>query len=255
MSTEAEVAQDVAQVNCKDSARIGAVRQLWEKLGAPQSDIATEKSGTTENLVLRKKAFVETKDTIVLGAHYDKTAMGCGAIDNWTGIVAISHIYRSIKDLPMKKNLLLVAFGSEEQGLVGSKAMLKALQKNELEQFCVMINVDSLGMTNPLVANNLSSKSLIETTLEVAKNSGIKTGTIELPGAGADSVAFMEKGIPAVTICGLDPQWRQILHSGFDQVRRVKTEEVYQGYKLALNLLLTVEKSDCRAFAAPRKNH
>ena len=253
-STPAEIAEDAAKVNCKDSTRINSVRELWQKMGAEPSEISVEKSGGTQNLVIRKKASIETAETIVLGAHYDKTIAGCGAIDNWTGIVAISHIFRTVKDMPLTKNLILVAFGNEEQGLLGSRAMIKAIPRDDLQHFCAMINVDSLGMTSPTAVTNLSSKPLSDATLEVARDSGIKAGTIDLPGAGADSLPFIEKNVPAVTIVGLDRQWRQILHTGFDQANRVKMPEVHEGYKLALNLLLKVEKMDCHSFAASRRD-
>ena len=65
----------------------------------------------------------------MIGAHYDKTINGCGAIDNWTGIVALAHIYKSLKDAPLQKNVVLVAFGKEEQGYWAREGCSKRLQK------------------------------------------------------------------------------------------------------------------------------
>src|SRR3712207_7015935 len=46
-------------------------------------------------------------------------------------IVALSHLYRTLKDVPLKKTLVFVAFGKEEKGLVGSRAMTDAIGKEQ----------------------------------------------------------------------------------------------------------------------------
>jgi hypothetical protein len=48
----------------------------------------------------------QSDETIVIGAHYDFIDDGCVAIDNWSGIVAIAHAYRTIKTLERPKKTL-----------------------------------------------------------------------------------------------------------------------------------------------------
>jgi hypothetical protein len=67
-----------------------------------------------------------------VGAHYDKVSDGCGAGDNWFGVVAVAYIYRTLKDIPLKKTLVFVAFEKEEKGLVGSRAMAEAIDKEQV---------------------------------------------------------------------------------------------------------------------------
>ena len=245
ISTEEAVAEDIAQVNCKDSERLASVKRLFEKTGASPANIVIEKQGGAENVYLRLNG--QGPGTIVIGAHYDKTINGCGAIDNWTGIVALAHIYKSLKDAPLQKNVVLVAFGKEEQGLLGSRGMLKTITKEDATGYCAMINIDSLGMTAPQVADNLSSPSLAQRTAKIAERMKMPFSRTRLANAGADSVPFMERKIPAITICGLETGWERILHSGFDQVKRVKPEGVYLGYRLALSLLVELDALPCEA--------
>src|SRR4030095_6437012 len=103
-----------------------------------------------------------TDEKIIVGAHYDKVADGCGAIDNWTGIVAMAHLYKTLKEIPLNKTVWFVAFGKEEKGLIGSRAMTEAIKKEDVAQFCAMINIDSLGLTAPQVLRNLSNPKLVE---------------------------------------------------------------------------------------------
>jgi putative aminopeptidase FrvX len=167
ISTEEETAEDVAQVPCGQSERLKAVRTLFMKMGCTADELLTEKRDGVENVILGKKG--QGQGTIVVGAHFDKSRAGCGAIDNWTGIVALTHVYRSLKNVPLQKTLIFVAFGKEEEGLLGSKAMVRGIKKEELNQYCAMINIDSLGMTAPQAAENLSSKTLVNRVEELAR--------------------------------------------------------------------------------------
>ncbi len=221
------------------------MKRLFEKAGALPADIVVEKQGGADNVFVRIKG--QGPGTIVIGAHYDKSINGCGAIDNWTGIVALAHLYKSLKDAPMQKTLVLVAFGKEEQGLIGSRGMVKTIANEDVLEYCAMINIDSLGMVAPQVADNLSSPVLADRTAKIAERMKMPFSRIRITNAGADSLPFIAKKIPAVTICGLDNGWERILHSGFDQLKRVKPASVYLGYRLALSLLVELDALPCDA--------
>jgi acetylornithine deacetylase/succinyl-diaminopimelate desuccinylase-like protein len=142
ISTEEETAREIAATPCKDGERLKAVKALFVKNGAVPEEVLIEKLDGVENLVIRKQG--KSEETIVVGAHYDKTIDGCGAVDNWTGIVALAHIYRSLKNVSLQKSVIFVAFGKEEQGLLGSKAMVRRIKDEELARYCAMVNIDSL---------------------------------------------------------------------------------------------------------------
>jgi Zn-dependent M28 family amino/carboxypeptidase len=245
ISTQEETASDVAQVPCKDGERLKAVKDLFGKMGAQPGDVLTEKRGGVENVIIRKPG--QAQGTIVIGAHYDKTRDGCGAIDNWTGIVALAHIYRSLKDVPTQKTLVFVAFGREEEGLLGSKAMASAIKKEEVGQYCAMVNIDSLGMAAPQVLENLSSKALVNRVTAIAKRMDMPFNRVNIPEAGADSQSFVDKKIPAVTISAIGNGWSEVLHTRRDQVSNVNSASLYLGYRLALALVADLDNIACEA--------
>jgi hypothetical protein len=248
LSTPEEIKSEFDSVPCKNGDRLKSVKALFEKTGANPEEIAVEKVKGIENVVIRKASANGSTEKIVIGAHYDKTPNGCGAIDNWTGVVTVAHIYRVLKDLPLKKNVIFVAFGQEEKGLLGSSAMAGAIKKEEVAEYCAMINIDSLGLGMPQVADNMSNKKLIEFTENLAKEMNAPFAHGPIAGGDSDSTSFNRKKIPALTIHGMTNDWQKILHSSNDNPSKVNHQSVYLGYRLALELLLRIEAADCLSF-------
>jgi Iap family predicted aminopeptidase len=249
ISTEEEISAEFATVPCKNKDRLAAVKALFEKMGAKPDEVTIEKYGGVENIFLRKAGVTpDSADKIVIGAHFDKTPDGCGAVDNWSGISALAHIYRTVKDLPMKKTVIFIGFGEEEKGLIGSSAITGKIKKEQAGEYCAMINIDSLGLTLPQVADNLSSKKFMDFTVDLGKQMNLPVTHGNLAGAGADSQSYLKKKIPAVTIHGLSNDWPKTLHSSNDKPEKVNRQSVYLGYRLALVLLTKVDESPCDAF-------
>lgn len=246
-STQEQIQEDLGAVPCKSNdERLKAVRALFEKMGAPASAISVQKLDNVENILLLKQG--STPEMIVIGAHYDKVSHGCGAVDNWTGIVAMAHIYRTIKDVRLKKSVLFVGFGREEEGLIGSKQMVDAIDKEHLGRYCAMINIDSLGLGLPQALNSSSSQKLIDRAAAMAKDMKIPFRQGSIFQADSDSTSFLRKKIPAISLHGLSSDWQKVLHTNDDRLSKVNATSVYAGYSLALALYGELENSACDAF-------
>lgn len=241
-----QIGEDFASVPCEDSARLAGVKSLFARAGVSDSDLVMEQHKGVENLVVVKKG--ATSEKIVIGAHYDKVAKGCGALDNWTGLVAISHLYQTLRDIPLKKTLVFVAFGKEEKGLVGSRAMATAISKEDATGYCAMINIDTLGLGPPQVADNMSSKKLERLAADLAKGMEIPFAHAMIRGADSDSSAFVARKIPALTIHGMNRNWPKLLHTDNDQATKVNATSVYLGYRLALAMIVKLDGMPCDAY-------
>ena len=246
LSTPEQFKDEFQTVPCKDKDRQDAVKALYEKMGAAPSNIAVEKKGGVENVVIRKPGTAD--GIIVIGAHYDKVTEGCGALDNWSGTVAVAHLYRTLKNVSLKKTILFVAFGKEERGLIGSRAMVDAIKKDELAQYCAMVNLDTFGLAAPQVMDNTSSEKLEAVTEEIAKEMKMPFSHARIDGGDADSSSFLAKKIPAITLHGMTNAWPKILHSNNDQAAKVNPESVYLGYRLALALVIRLDAAACDAY-------
>jgi len=246
ISTPGQIKQEFASVPCKDRDRLKAVKALFEKMGADSSSISIDKFKKAENLVISKAGTAE--GIIVIGAHYDKVEEGCGAIDNWSGIVALAHLYRTLKDIPVRKSIVFVAFGNEEDGLNGSRAMVDAIAKDKLSQYCAMINLDSFGLAYPQVMDNVSDPDLTSLAATLAKEMKMSFSHSAITEGDADSSSFLRKKIPAVTLHGMSNQWASILHSNLDIPSKVNDGSVYLGYRLSLAMVLKIDETPCAAY-------
>jgi Zn-dependent M28 family amino/carboxypeptidase len=247
LATEAEIKEAVALAPCKDKDRLEAVKKLFVNAGAAESDISIEKIKSVENLSVTKKGKSDS-EIVVVGAHYDKVAEGCGAIDNWTGIVILANLYRSMKDLDTQKTYIFAAFGKEEVGLVGSEAMADKIPKEKRLDYCAMVNFDSFGFTYPQPLRNISDTSLIDLAKEVSGELKIPFGAAGIELASSDSESFRQKKIPAISFHGLDNRWQNYLHNSSDKVENVNAQSVYVGYRYGLVFLSKIESRPCAAF-------
>lgn len=251
-STETELKADMELGPCKGrKERREAVKQLFLKMGATESDIVFDKINDVENVVVTKKG--KTDETVVIGAHFDKTETGCGAIDNWTGIVIIANIYRTMRNLSTQKTYQFVGFDKEEEGLLGSDAMAKNIPKEKRASYCAMVNFDSFGFTYPQAMRNISSDSLLELAKTVSEEMKFPFAKAAIEFASSDSESFRTRDIPAISFHGLDNQWQNYLHNPNDKLSKVNMQSVYFGYRHGLVFTSKIENSPCDAFRKDKK--
>jgi Zn-dependent M28 family amino/carboxypeptidase len=244
-ATLEELTDELKTVPCRDSKRFEAVKEIFESMGAGEADISTFKSGDIKDLIVTKKG--KTGETVIIGAHYDKVEQGCGAIDNWTGIVTIANLYRSFRNQGTEKTYLFVAFDQEERGLIGSHAMAKSIPKDQISNYCWMVNIDSLGMTNIQVLDNVTTPKMREETIAAAKELNVPVGHGRF-NASADSASFANGGIPAITFHGLDQNWPRYLHTPNDTFKNIKIPLVLDGYNFVFRYLTRIDERPCSEF-------
>ena len=245
-STVDDLQKDFTDVRCRNSERLEAVRKLFEKMGAPPSTIHMDAQSRATNLVVKLDG--PTPEMVVVGAHYDLVERGCGAVDNWTGIVAMAHMFGNIRNLQPNKSVMFVAFGGEESGLLGSAAMVNRIPKDQLPNYCAMINLDSFGMGLPFALKGSSTPSLVKAAASLAERIKVPFGNIQIDGADSDSSPFISRKIPAITLSGLLKGWELLLHTSADQTAKVNVESVRIGYRLALALWGQIDSEPCQQY-------
>lgn len=245
ISTPEQIEESVKSAPCDADQRLDGVRQLFEKFGAKKDEIAIEKfdKNRISNLVVRKKG--KTDETIIIGAHYDKTADGCGVIDNWTGISIVAHLYRTISRIETEKSYIFVAFDKEEKGLYGSEEMAKAIPKEKRSSYCAMVNLDSFGFGPPQVLRNASDSTLISAAKKLAKDIKMPFAEASIFNADTDSTSFNKRGIPAISFHGLNSNWQNYLHTSDDQFKNINMSSVYFGYRFGLNFIGELDGKPC----------
>ena len=86
------------------------------------------------------------EEIVSFGAHYDSVYFSTGVYDNMSGSVIIMELLRYFAAHRPARTVKFNWFGSEEQGLLGSKAWTAA-HAEELDRHVLMINVDVAAAT------------------------------------------------------------------------------------------------------------
>jgi Zn-dependent M28 family amino/carboxypeptidase len=245
-STLEQIQEDLRVIPCKPKDRLNAVRHLFAKMGATSSDVSLAKIHGTENYVVKRQG--TGQDTIVIGAHYDFIKAGCGAVDNWTGIVVLAHLYRTISRLGSAKTILFVAFDREEGGLNGSRAMVQSIPKGDVPHYCAMVNIDSFGMGGPMALQQASSPKLVQLGVSAAEGLKVPFYQKVIKDADSDSSSYLKRGIPAITLTGLTEGWPSILHTIKDQQSAIEPASVFVGYRFALSMWSSIDAAPCNSY-------
>jgi len=170
---------------------------------------------TSQNVVVTLEGTKYPDEIISFGAHYDSTPFSTGVYDNGAGSVIIMELLRHFKENPPIRTLKFVWYGSEEVGLLGSKAYLKD-HEEELQKHILMINVDVagsiIGKEKALVT---AQQSLIDYIDHMAKIKGFPL-KVEQSIYSSDSTAFADAGIPSLTFCRFAPMGGAFIHSRND---------------------------------------
>ena len=142
------------------------------------------------------------EEYIVLSAHYDTTSLSHGAYDNMSGCAGLLGIMEQLKDKELNYGLRFVFCGSEERGLLGSKAYVRD-HESELEKAALNINLDMIGTyLGKFIACVSAEDKLAHYISYMAAEVGFpveaKQGVYS-----SDSTPFADKSVPALSFARL----------------------------------------------------
>ena len=188
-----------------------------------------------------------------------------GANDNASGVSVMLEVARITRELQPPSEVAFVAFGAEEQGLVGSRAFIKK-QKFEGENF--VLNLDMVGAGkqafvvegNGLVRKHRTSKKLNKVLMKCCENVGLKPKLWWAALAGHDHIPFLRVKLSATTFtldslgtAKLEPRLGKIfglsntrgrgyryIHTMEDMPEKIELANIELAGKVVLELIKTV---------------
>ncbi|MBQ6160748.1 MAG: M28 family peptidase [Oscillospiraceae bacterium] len=172
-----------------------------------------EYEGESHNVVAELPG--KRDEWIVLSAHYDTTALSHGAYDNMSGCVGLLGVLEALKDKPLNYGLRLVFCGSEERGLLGSKAWVRD-HEAELEKVALNVNLDMIGTWLGKFIARVSAEE------KLAGYLGYMGAELGFPVAAkigvysSDSTPFADKGVPALSFARLASHDAAPIHCRYD---------------------------------------
>lgn len=165
----------------------------------------------TFNTVAEIKGTEKPDEYIILSAHLDSWDGGTGATDNGTGTITMMEVARILKKhYPNPKRTIVVGlWGSEEQGLNGSRAYVSA-HKDQMPKIQALFNQDNgtgrianISGQGFLHSYDYLSRWLKAVPSELTKD--IKTTFPGTPGGGgSDHASFVAAGVPAFMLGSLN---------------------------------------------------
>ena len=125
------------------------------------------------------------------------------------------------------RTLKFVWCGSEEMGLLGSKAFVQA-HKDELDKYRLCINIDMIGVT---LGRDIACCSSNETLVSYINYLGCEVGFAIAARKGvysSDSTPFADNGVPSVSFARLAPKGGAEIHSRRDVLDFLHEDNYYK---------------------------
>ncbi len=197
-------------INAKDAVKI-------VKSGAKTAKIVIDEEEYEDNSRDVVAEIPGTSDEwIALTAHYDSTSLSHGSYDNMTGCIGLLGIMEEMaKTAPNRYGLRFIFCGSEERGLLGSKAYVKKHEK-ELDKCVLNINLDMIGsIMGKFISCVTAEERLTGYISYIASEIGF--GIDAHSGVySSDSTPFADQGVPAVSFARLAANTLAPIHNRYD---------------------------------------
>ena len=207
-------------INAKDAIRLVNKGVKTAKIILKQK----EYQGKSHNVILDMPG--QVPEYIALTAHYDSTSLSQGAYDNMSGSVGLLGIVEYFTKHPHRYGLRFIWCGSEERGLLGSKAYCAS--EENLAGCVLNINLDMIGcIMGKFIYCVTAEEKLCHYISYLASELGFGVeGKQDV--YSSDSTPFADKGIPAVSFARIAPQNTATIHNSYDTVAVMKGEQMVE---------------------------
>ncbi len=208
--------------------------------------------GTSQNVCATIPGTRFPEEVVSFGAHYDSVYFSTGVYDNISGSVILMELLRHFAQNPPARTLKFHWYGSEEQGLLGSKAWTAA-HEEELKDHRLMINVDvaapTLGVNRAMVMATDKAVGYIDALmLEAGQPCEVKLDIYS-----SDSIPFTDKGVPSVNLCRFGTPGAGYIHDRRDNLKSKYIDERALDITLQQALMLAKRVDGAEVFPIARE--
>ena len=198
----------------------------------------------SHNVVAEIKGVKKPEEIVVFTAHYDSVSYSKGAYDNATGSACVLEMLAYYQEHQPQRTVRFVWCGSEEEGLLGSKAYVEKHKKDH-DRIVLNINIDMLGVTlGKDIACVSASDELVHYLDYLAKIDGF---AIEARQGvySSDSTPFADAGIPALSFARLPAKGGAVIHSRKDVMDHLSQDNYYHSCAFIERFADTLINSVC----------
>ncbi|MCX2678965.1 M20/M25/M40 family metallo-hydrolase [Galbibacter sp. EGI 63066] len=207
----------------------GAKPQL--KIVAKSKELGTV---PTFNTIATIKGSEKPNEYVILSAHFDSWDGGTGATDNGTGIITMMEAARILKKIypKPKRTIIIGLWGSEEQGLNGSRAFVKDHPEIVKNVQAVFNQDNGTGRVVNLSGQGfLHSYEYLGRWLSAVPEDVRKHIETHFPGTpargGSDYASFVAADAPAFSLSSLSwAYWNYTWHTNLDTYDKIVFDDV-----------------------------
>ena len=192
-----------------------------------------EGEAPSQNIVAEIPGTRFPEEIVAYTAHYDSVVFSHGMFDNATGTATILELLRYFAKNPPLRTLEFIFCGSEERGLLGSKAYVEA-HKEELEKYRLCINVD---MTGPLLGFDcvrVTGENSVCHAIDFMRKEIGYAAEVRQDIYSSDSIPFADNGIPGINFIRTAAEGTTRVHTRYDVITQVDPEKLARTAGFAL---------------------
>lgn len=188
---------------------------------------------TSHNVIATVLGTEKPEEIVSFGAHYDSVDFSKGVYDNGAGSVINMEVLRYFAENPPKRTLKFMWYGSEEIGLEGSWAYVKA-HKEELEAHKLMINVDVGGPVLGVDRITATAEKALASYLEYFVKIHGFAAEVKQGIYSSDSIPFADSGVPGVNFSRDGAPGAAYIHDRFDTLSFLSAEMLEKTTRIVL---------------------
>ena len=170
----------------------------------------------SHNVIAEIEGTTYKDEVVVFTAHYDSVYFSTGVYDNGAGSAIHLELYRYFLENRPKRTVRFIWCGSEERGLLGSKAYAYNLAKEELDKIVLCVNTDVagpvLGRDSVCVIGDMEAVHMISS---FAKEIGYSARVVQSI-YSSDGIPFSDLGIPSINLMRFGVQGTAYIHNRHD---------------------------------------
>ena len=211
---------------------------------------------STAKIVLKQNEYVaqshnvivdlpgELPQYIVMTAHYDSTSLSQGSYDNMSGSVGVLAAAAHFSKNPHRYGLRFIWCGSEERGLLGSKAYCAA-HEEELKDVVLNINLDMIGcIMGKFIACCSTEEALTHYLNYLCAELGFGI-SVKQDVYSSDSTPFADKGVPALSFARIAPGNTATIHNRYDTPAVMKGEQMMEDIRFIISFTERMANAKC----------
>ena len=196
----------------------------------------------SRNVISEIEGTDKKDEVVVVTAHFDSVKYSTGVYDNGAGSVINLEAYRYFMENKPRRTLKFIWCGSEERGLLGSKAWVRD-HNDELKNIKLCINCDVAG---PVLGRDVifvtGTNEILDYCKSFANEIGF-TAVFHLDTYSSDSIPFADNGIPGINVTRFGLPGTAYIHNRYDIIKYLDYKNLEKTGSYQIKLMEKIDKA------------